>query len=107
MGVRWWGCAKNVILKGIVASGEWRDGNPHPPGFFRTCPVDASQGVGTESRLFASQHCQKRARPTCSQALMLPILAQNNTSDDFTTAAVEMRGFFLRSETSVTMSLES
>jgi hypothetical protein len=38
---------------------------------------------------------------------MLPILAQNNTTDDFTTAAVEMRGFPLRSETCVTMSLES
>jgi hypothetical protein len=38
---------------------------------------------------------------------MLPILAQNSTSDDFTTAAVEMRGFALRSETRVTMSLES
>jgi hypothetical protein len=24
MGVRWWGCAKNVILRGIVASDEWR-----------------------------------------------------------------------------------
>jgi hypothetical protein len=38
---------------------------------------------------------------------MLPILAQNNTTDDFSTAAVEMRGFPLRSETCVTMSLES
>jgi hypothetical protein len=23
MGVRWWGCAKDMILKGIVACGEW------------------------------------------------------------------------------------
>jgi len=38
---------------------------------------------------------------------MLPNLAQNSTSDDFTTAAVEMRGFSLRSETCVTISLES
>jgi len=34
-------------------------------------------------------------------------LAQNNTRDDCTPAAVEMRGFFLRSETGVTLSLES
>ena len=40
----------------------------------------------------SSQRFQKRARPSCSQALMLPNLAQNSTSDDFTTAAVEMRG---------------
>jgi len=38
---------------------------------------------------------------------MLPNLAQNSTSDDFTTAEVEMRGFSLRSETCVTISLES
>jgi hypothetical protein len=37
---------------------------------------------------------------------MLPILAQNNTIDDFTTAAVEMRGFRLLSEMCVTMSRE-
>jgi hypothetical protein len=54
-----------------------------------------------------SQRCQKRARPTCSQALLLPILAQNNTIDDFTTAAVEMRGFSLWSETCATISWES
>jgi hypothetical protein len=24
MGVRWWGSARDVILKGIVACGEWR-----------------------------------------------------------------------------------
>src|SRR5256885_1239244 len=55
----------------------------------------------------SSQRFQKWARPSCSQALMLPNLAQNSTSDDFTTAAVEMRGFSLRSETCVTISLES
>src|SRR5580698_5095560 len=26
MGVKGWGCAKNLILKGIVVSGEWREG---------------------------------------------------------------------------------
>jgi hypothetical protein len=76
---------------------------PQPVGIEHR--MDSSQGalkVGS-----SSQRCQKRARPTCSQALLLPNLAQNNTSDDFTTAAVEMRGFSLRSETSMTMSLES
>jgi len=37
---------------------------------------------------------------------MLPNLAQNNTIDDFTTAAVEMRGFRLWSEIFARMSRE-
>ena len=41
-----------------------------------------------------------------AQALRLPIRAQNNTKVDFTTAAVEMRGYTPRSETCVRMSAE-
>jgi hypothetical protein len=37
---------------------------------------------------------------------MLPIRAQNNTKADFTTAAVEMRGSHLLSETWVRISAE-
>jgi hypothetical protein len=37
---------------------------------------------------------------------MLPMRAQNNTKADFTTAAAEMRGSNLRSETCVRISAE-
>ena len=32
MGVRWWGCAKDVILKGIVASGDGNAGDRREGG---------------------------------------------------------------------------
>ena len=68
--------------------------------------MDSSQGVGTEGRLY------RATLPEAGPADLFPSvdaanLAQNNTRCDFTTAAVEMRGFSLRSETSMTMSLES
>jgi hypothetical protein len=69
---------------------------PQPVGIEHR--MDSSQGVCTEGRLF---------EPTLPEAgpadlfpsVLLPNLAQNSTSDDFTTAAAEMRGFSLRSET--------
>ena len=45
--------------------------------------------------------CQKPAHPYCSQALILPSLAQNNTVADFTAAAVEMCGSGFLSESRV------
>ena len=61
---------------------------PLPQPFGVEHRMDSSEGVRTRRSASSSQRFQKRARPTCSQALMLPNLAQNSTSDDFTTAAV-------------------
>src|SRR6266513_1768066 len=77
---------------------------PQPVGIEHR--MDSSQGVCAEGRLFEST-LPKVGPPNLFPSIDAAQPGPERTSDDFTTAAVEMRGFSLRSETCVTISLES